>query len=243
MRRRLTMENHKENCLNPFDIRVFSLRGPGGQSIAFGNICMGCDNIERTDFTNRFKSKRVKAAAININRKFSNEDISEFEILTGIRTTNTETTRWDRKNRHIIIKEISPEISLKKKIRGLGSFYKTVDMKLGLHIYGIDLDWDPKLCKRFLASKPTITQLMIAIMGPRLQWIYSGREARERNRFIGRIIYTKNRQGWSRRDPKAYLETLKSEIEERNRFMKLVILSSKRKTKKKKIPMLPLIYV
>ncbi len=245
MRRRLTMDNHKVNCLNPFDIRRFSLRAIGGQSIAFGNMCMGCGNTERTDFTNRFKSKRVKAAAININREFSNEEIADFETLTHIRITDLRTTRRNRKSRLIITKIKSPETSLKSKLRGLESFYKTVSMKLRLYdnTNGENFGWDPKLCKRFLASKPTMTQLMIVIMGPRLEWIYSGLEPRERNRFIGYIRYTKDRLGWSRRDTDAYIEALKSEIEKRNEFMKLVILESKRRTRKKKISMLPLIYV
>jgi hypothetical protein len=42
----MTIENHKDNCPNPFDVRRFSLRGttdegkPG--SIPYGKICIGC---------------------------------------------------------------------------------------------------------------------------------------------------------------------------------------------------------
>jgi hypothetical protein len=240
MRRRLTMEHHKENCLNPFDIRAIPLRvivNGEPKSVTWGNLCMGCGNTEQTNFSDVFKSKRIKAGAININRKFSDEEIEDFEAFTDIRIK--EHVKWNRRSRSIIIEKTSPEISLKTKIRSFGKFYKTVEG----YYYGLKLDWDPKLCKKFLASRPTLTQLMMAIMGPKLEWIYSGLEARERNKRIGRIYYMKNSLGLYKSDPKAYLKTLKSETEARNRFMKLVVISAKRKKKKsKKLPMLPLIY-
>jgi hypothetical protein len=186
----------------------------------------------------------VKKRRVNVNpdQRFSSEDIAFFEACTHIKIQDPRVTKKDRKSGLYVTREKSPEASLKSKITKLGSFYKQVSRRLR---YPIEyLGWDPKLCKKFLASKPTLTQLMIAIMGPRLEWIYSGRISGQRNRFIGYVISAKNGVSWSRRDSNTYIELLKSETEKRNEFMKLVIKKSKqrqRRTKKnnKKTPVLP----
>lgn len=234
-RKHLTMDNHKDDCVDPHVIRLY---GKKYRYEPYCLTCTSCDAFQKTNFDPKFKSRIakmsreyipeenidriVKANEAWYGRKFTIEQILKRNRAEAI---INKCRRQEREQRKLLGESpITPEEQgLKKRIRNLETFYEKASSQLNT-----DLGWDRELLRRFLLCRPTIKELESLLnigwlRRPQLLFHESRGERRlwTRARFLEALMYCcKNN---NEKEKENLAKALKADIQTRKEFMEMLL--------------------